>query len=138
MCHGIWAKLKYEHHKRRKERRGKKWQGYYKQTLSLPSKFVLWMSFSFTTDDTRKSVWSYQGFVFTEQFLTIRRCFATKQKLLIRQGWQTYLLHGANSPCCSSTTWWAKWNIYCCTCRCFECNTNDTSGFLNLSYVFCG
>jgi hypothetical protein len=24
MCHGIWAKLKYEHHKRRKERRGKK------------------------------------------------------------------------------------------------------------------
>lgn len=148
MCLGIWAKLKYEHHKRRTERRGKKWQGYYKQTLSLPLNCVSWMSFSFTTDNRRKSVWSYQGFVFAEKFLTAEMCFATEQKLLVHQGWQTFLLHDANSCCCSSTTWWTEWDNYCCTCitqffhswhLCgFECNTNDTYGLRwLLKFVLC-
>lgn len=140
ICLGIWAKLKYEHHRRRTERRGKKWQGCYKQTLSLPSKFVLWMSFSFTPD-TRKSVWNSQGFV-----LTAERCFATKQKLIICQGWQTFFLHGANSR--SSTTWWTERDIYCCTritqffrswhlCG-FEYNTNYIYGLRwLLKFVLC-
>jgi hypothetical protein len=90
MCLGIWTKLKYEHHKRRTERRGKKWRGYYKQTSSLPSKFVPWMSFSFTTNDTRKSVWNIQLSMF------FHRVISDSQKVLCNKTKASYKLGVAN------------------------------------------
>lgn len=66
----------------------------------------------------------------------------------MRQGWQTFILHGTNSRHRTSTTWWTERDIYCCTCItrffrswrlcAFEYNTNDIYGLRwLLKFVLC-